>query len=122
MNPLYILLIVPGILAWWAQAKVRHVYEEYGRGQNTLGVTGFEVARQLLAHHGLTDVTIDRTEQVRTPITDGAANEPWLFRYKDIRQWWSRPHHNRPGGIRDGDRGRRGEREPGNPRVHRRRR
>ena len=27
----------------------------------------------------------DREAQVRTPITDGAAGEPWVFRYKDIR-------------------------------------
>ncbi|GLS79511.1 hypothetical protein GCM10007893_02850 [Paracoccus marinus] len=25
--------------------------------------------------------------------------EPWIFRYKDIRGWWSNPHRNRPGGI-----------------------
>ncbi|WP_347268795.1 glycoside hydrolase TIM-barrel-like domain-containing protein [Paracoccus sp. (in: a-proteobacteria)] len=27
------------------------------------------------------------------------APEPWIFRYKDIRGWWSNPHRNRPGGI-----------------------
>ena len=27
--------------------------------------------------------------QIRTPITDGAAGKPWVFRYKDIRGWWS---------------------------------
>jgi hypothetical protein len=26
--------------------------------------------------------------------------EPWVFRYKDLRNWWSRPHHDRPGGVR----------------------
>ncbi len=26
--------------------------------------------------------------------------EPWIFRYKDIRNWWSRPHHERIGGAR----------------------
>ncbi|MFK7945714.1 MAG: glycoside hydrolase/phage tail family protein [Paracoccaceae bacterium] len=39
--------------------------------------------------------------QARTPITDGAHNEPWVFRPKDIRNWWSSPHHNRIGGVRD---------------------
>jgi hypothetical protein len=38
--------------------------------------------------------------QNRTPITDGAYGEPWVFRYKDIRSWWSNVHHDRPGGIR----------------------
>ena len=42
----------------------------------------------------------DRREQVRTPITDGVHGEPWVFRYKDIRSWWSQPHHNRLGGVR----------------------
>ncbi|MTH95694.1 glycoside hydrolase TIM-barrel-like domain-containing protein [Roseibium sp. RKSG952] len=41
----------------------------------------------------------DRTAQVRTPITDGAANKPWVFRYKDLRAWWSNLHYDRPGGT-----------------------
>jgi hypothetical protein len=41
----------------------------------------------------------DRTAQVRTPITDGAASKPWVFRYKDLRAWWSNPHYDRPGGF-----------------------
>ena len=39
-----------------------------------------------------------RTAQQRTPITDGAG-KPWVFRFKDIRNWWSHPHYNRPGGV-----------------------
>ncbi|MEL6168217.1 MAG: glycoside hydrolase/phage tail family protein [Pseudomonadota bacterium] len=38
--------------------------------------------------------------QNRQPIMDGAYGEPWVFRYKDIRNWWSRAHHERIGGIR----------------------
>jgi hypothetical protein len=41
----------------------------------------------------------DRDAQVRTPITDGAADKSWMFRFKDVRNWWSNPHHDRPGGI-----------------------
>ncbi|MBO9560533.1 MAG: glycoside hydrolase/phage tail family protein [Caulobacter sp.] len=41
-----------------------------------------------------------RTAQVRTPITDGAYAEPWVFRPKDLVSWWSRQHFNRPGGVR----------------------
>jgi hypothetical protein len=41
----------------------------------------------------------DRAAQVRTPITDGAASKPWVFRTKDLRAWWSNPHYNRPGGV-----------------------
>jgi hypothetical protein len=41
-----------------------------------------------------------RDLQQRAPITDGAHDEPWVYRYKDIRTWWSQPHHNRIGGVR----------------------
>ncbi|MBY6055375.1 glycoside hydrolase/phage tail family protein [Leisingera daeponensis] len=44
----------------------------------------------------------DRTAQVRTPITDGALGKPWVFRYKDLRSWWSNQHYNRPGGVESG--------------------
>ncbi|AUM72952.1 baseplate multidomain protein megatron [Paracoccus jeotgali] len=40
----------------------------------------------------------DRISQTRTPITDGLG-KPWVFRFKDIRAWWSNPHHNRLGGV-----------------------
>ena len=38
--------------------------------------------------------------QIRTPITDGAHDEPWIWRYKDIRNWWMQEHHERVGGVR----------------------
>ncbi|MCT8999715.1 baseplate multidomain protein megatron [Chelativorans intermedius] len=44
----------------------------------------------------------DRAAQVRTPITDGAAGKPWVFRTKDLRSWWSNPHYDRPGGVEAG--------------------
>jgi hypothetical protein len=44
----------------------------------------------------------DRSAQIRTPITDGAAGKPWVFRPKDIRAWWQNPHFNRPGGVEIG--------------------
>lgn len=44
----------------------------------------------------------DRSAQVRTAITDGAAGKPWVFRYKDLRRWWSNAHFDRPGGIESG--------------------
>ena len=37
--------------------------------------------------------------QIRTPITDGQG-EPWIYRYKDLRNWWLRAHHDRIDGIR----------------------
>ena len=42
----------------------------------------------------------DAENQVRTPITDGTHGEPWVWRFKDIRNWWQNPHHERVGGVR----------------------
>ena len=41
-----------------------------------------------------------RNQQRRTPITDDAHGEPWIWRYKDIRSWWTNAHHERIGGVR----------------------
>lgn len=41
-----------------------------------------------------------RRGRVRSPITDGAAGKPWVFRYKDIESWWTNFHRERgPGGA-----------------------
>ncbi|MEP3638639.1 MAG: glycoside hydrolase/phage tail family protein [Paracoccaceae bacterium] len=38
--------------------------------------------------------------QIRSPILDQEHNEPWVWRYKDIRGWWENAHHERISGIR----------------------
>ncbi len=40
-----------------------------------------------------------RAAQIRTPITDGACGKPWVFRQKDIVNWWLRPHFERTNGA-----------------------
>ncbi|CUH80203.1 glycoside hydrolase/phage tail family protein [Tropicibacter naphthalenivorans] len=42
-----------------------------------------------------------RDAQRRAPIQDGAYNEPWVWRYKDIRNWWGNYHHERRAGVRE---------------------
>jgi hypothetical protein len=43
-----------------------------------------------------------RDAQTRSVIADSnPANEPWVFRYKDIHGWWANAHHDRPGGVRN---------------------
>ena len=42
----------------------------------------------------------DRRAQIRTPITDGAYDEAWVYRVKDIRSFWANAHYDRPGGVR----------------------
>ncbi|WP_421724225.1 baseplate multidomain protein megatron [Bauldia sp.] len=44
----------------------------------------------------------NRNDQVRTAITDGAHGKPWVFRYKDLKNWWQNQHVNRPGGTEAG--------------------
>lgn len=39
-----------------------------------------------------------RDAQERTPITDGLG-KPWVFRQKDVRDWWTNPHYERIGGA-----------------------
>ncbi|MFW2543534.1 baseplate multidomain protein megatron [Primorskyibacter sp. 2E107] len=41
-----------------------------------------------------------RDAQRREPITDGSYDEPWVWRYKDIRNWWQNDHYERQGGVR----------------------
>jgi hypothetical protein len=41
-----------------------------------------------------------RAAQQREPTTDGAHDEPWVFRYKDLRSWWQNAHFDRVGGVR----------------------
>jgi hypothetical protein len=41
-----------------------------------------------------------RTARSPTPITDNAYNQPWVYRQKDLKGWWSNQHHPRSGGIR----------------------
>lgn len=43
-----------------------------------------------------------RTAQIRVPITDGAAGKPWIFRAKDVANWWLNPHVERVGGAEFG--------------------
>ncbi len=41
-----------------------------------------------------------RDLQLRSDITDGAYGEPWVWRVKDLKSWWSNSHHERVGGLR----------------------
>lgn len=44
----------------------------------------------------------DRINQIRTNITDSnSPSEPWIFRNKDMRNWWLNYHHDRPAGARN---------------------
>ncbi len=73
-NPLYLLLLVPMLLAWWSQAKVRQTYEKYNNQPNRRGYNGVDIARRLLVHYGLTDIRIERTSGYLTDHYDPQTN------------------------------------------------
>jgi hypothetical protein len=41
-----------------------------------------------------------RDAQLRTPITDDAYGEAWVWRVKDLHGWWENAHHDRVDGVR----------------------
>ena len=41
----------------------------------------------------------DRVSQTRSAITDGAYNKPWVYRAKDLVNWWINPHVERVGNV-----------------------
>ncbi|SHH28612.1 hypothetical protein SAMN02745221_02086 [Thermosyntropha lipolytica DSM 11003] len=56
----YLIFILPAfILSIYAQFKVKSTFEKYSRVRSMRGMTGAEVAAQLLRRKGLTDVGID---------------------------------------------------------------
>jgi Zn-dependent membrane protease YugP len=67
MNLWYLLLIVPALLTWYAQARVKRVYDRHGEAENSTSATGREIAQALLAKHRLDNVTI---ESVTGHLTD----------------------------------------------------
>ena len=49
--------IVAGIISIWLVVK----YHKYNRKENSLGLSGIDVARKILDDHGLTDIKVSRT-------------------------------------------------------------
>ncbi|MEK9911779.1 MAG: glycoside hydrolase/phage tail family protein, partial [Candidatus Puniceispirillum sp.] len=41
-----------------------------------------------------------RNVQARKPIEDTAYDQAWIWRYKDLKNWWSQKHYNRINGLR----------------------
>jgi uncharacterized protein len=61
---LYLLLLVPLGLAWWAQSRVRRVFQEEDQYQNSGHVNGFEAARELLDQAGLHHVRLQIVDRM----------------------------------------------------------
>lgn len=56
----YLLLIPAIIIAFWAQLKIDNAYKKYKNVRTLSGVTGGEVARNILDGAGLFDVRVER--------------------------------------------------------------
>lgn len=61
-DPIYLLILVPGLLAMWAQRRVRRVYDKNLTEHSHTGTTGREAAKYLLERYGLQDVKIESIE------------------------------------------------------------
>ncbi|MBO9453079.1 glycoside hydrolase TIM-barrel-like domain-containing protein [Tropicibacter sp. R16_0] len=74
-----------------AQAGWKSIYDEGYLAANIEGGEGFD-----WYYHS----PEARAAQIRTKIEDQAHDEPWIWRYKDLRGWWSNTHHERIDGVR----------------------
>lgn len=63
-DPMYFVLLAPALLfAMWAQFKVKHNFEKYGRVRPSSGMSGADAAHQMLQHAGLAGrVKIERVQ------------------------------------------------------------
>jgi Zn-dependent membrane protease YugP len=60
LDPYFLLLIPPMLLALYASSKVRSTFEQYSRYRPSSGMTGAQAARGILDANGLFDVKIER--------------------------------------------------------------
>jgi Zn-dependent membrane protease YugP len=68
------ILVIPGIiLTLWAQAKVHSAYAKYSQVRSRSGVTGAQVARDILNRAGLQRVTVEPTPGELTDHYDPSA-------------------------------------------------
>lgn len=62
-DPTFLILIPAMLLAFYAQSKVKSVFEQYSAEQNTAGLTGAQAAEKLLNVSGLEDVRVEITQE-----------------------------------------------------------
>ena len=48
----------PLLLAWWSQARVKHVFREADQVENIERVNGYQTARSLLDESGLNNIPV----------------------------------------------------------------
>lgn len=78
IDPLYLLLLLPAALGWYAQARVQAAYDQYSREPNKYGLTGVEIAERLIAYLGLQGLSLELTPGYLTDHYDTRANALYL--------------------------------------------
>lgn len=58
-DPTFILLLPAMAFAMWAQWKVQSTFNQYARVRAANGLSGRDMARQIMARNGVTDVTVE---------------------------------------------------------------
>jgi Zn-dependent membrane protease YugP len=62
LNPYWLLFALPGLLlAFWARSRTKGAFDKYSKVRTARGITGAEVARQLLDGQGLYDVQVEES-------------------------------------------------------------
>jgi len=61
LDPTFLLLIPPMLLAFYASAKVKSAFSEYSQVRSASGITGADAARGVLRSGGVQNVSIERT-------------------------------------------------------------
>lgn len=63
IDPLYIAFAIPGLLlGLWAQFRVKSTFRRYAQVATQRGMSGADVAAQILRVHGITDVRIEPSQ------------------------------------------------------------
>ncbi len=59
IDPTYLIVMIPGfLLAAWATFRVKATFAKYSRVRSSSGLTGAQVAREILRRNGLSDVQV----------------------------------------------------------------
>ena len=80
-DPTYILVLIGVVISLWASAKVKTTYSKYSRVRSMSGLTGAQVADQILRANGIYDV---RIEHVSGELTDHYDPKNRVLRLSDV--------------------------------------
>ncbi|SCG97093.1 Putative neutral zinc metallopeptidase [uncultured Clostridium sp.] len=80
-DPTYLLVLIGVVISLWASAKVKTTYSKYSRVRSMSGLTGAQVADQILRANGIYDVRIGH---VSGELTDHYDPKNRVLRLSDV--------------------------------------